>query len=236
MDIETLLKLQEEDRLLRSLKHESMVVLPARRNDAKKRLAMAQEAVKKAEAANIAAENEYKRFQHDYTLSHQKMRRAEQNASYWSSSRSVNAAQAEYTTASANAAQAEASAARAAQNLTPTERRLSAAQAFEAEEAAAVQKILDDLNARKESLEAEITRVQERVNALAETIEPTLLNYYIRVTMTRWPCIVELNRDTSVCSGCDMAQPVSVKQALIAEEKNPSGTLIYCPSCGRILY
>lgn len=236
MNIETLLKLQAEDNHIRQLQHEYTVVLPARRAEAKKRLEAARAAVDRAEQDNLAAINEYKRFQHDYTNSRNQMFNAERKGAMQTHARGVNAAAAEYDAAAESAARAAENAERANASLTPTERRLDAARAYEAEEDVAVQKILETLEARKAALKEEIAQLQAGADAIAAEVEPRLLKLYNRVKLTRWPALAELNRTTSVCAGCDVMQPIAIKQALIAEAKNPTGKLLCCPCCGRILY
>lgn len=236
MNIENLLKLQEEDRQLRTLLQERKEVLPARRAAAKKRLHEAQMAVELATKENLDAIKNYERLQSDYTYSRNQMNRAERNAASMTHIRGLEAASAEYATAKQNADTAMAAAEAADIARTPTERRLDAARAFEATEDLAVQQILQELDTRKETVEAEIAEVQARYNEIAATLPPALLKRYERVKMTCWPCAVALNRSTAVCSGCDMVQPMATKQALLAAEKSQSDTIVCCPSCGRILY
>ena len=236
MNIDTLLKLQAEDSRIRLLQHEYDVVIPARRADAKKRLKAARDAVERAEQDNLAAIKEYTRFQHDYTASRNQMFNAERRGAAQTNARGVNAAVAEYDAAAENAARAAENAERAYAARTPTERRLDAARAYEADEDIAVQKILETLDARKAAIKEELAQLQAVAAEIATEVEPRLLKLYNRVKLTRWPAVAELNRTSSVCAGCDIVQPIAIKQELVAEEKHPTGKLLCCPCCGRILY
>ena len=235
MKLDSLLALQDEDNRLRNLQRELLVLLPARRKDAEARKVIAQQAVEKALADDEATIREYERFQHDYTRQRDNMNRAERNAGRTMSLKGQEAAAAEYAAAEAAAASAAAAAERVAENRTPTERRLDAARAFKAEEDAAVADIIASLDARKAQVEGEIATLQEQRGALAAAVDPAHLHYYERVRKTCWPAAVQFNRHDSVCTGCNLVQPASVKQAVLAAEKSANGTLVYCPSCGRIL-
>ncbi|MBO7181692.1 MAG: hypothetical protein J6V91_02780 [Kiritimatiellae bacterium] len=235
MKLETLLNLQEEDSRLRNLQRELTVVLPARRKEAKERLAIAQKAVQAATEENLAAQREYERFQHDYTQQRDNMSRAERNAGRISSLKGQEAAAAEYANAEAAANLAAAAATVAAENRTPTERRLDAAREFEAAEDMAVTELIASLEARKAQVEAEIVNIQERRGALAQAVEKDHLHYYNRVCKTCWPAIVQFDRQNSVCTGCNLVQPASVMQAVLASEKSDYAVIAHCPSCGRIL-
>lgn len=235
MKLDNLLALQDEDARLRNLQRELTVLLPARRKDAKARLAYAQNATKVAEQDNLSALREYERFQHDYTRQRDNMSRAERNAGIISSLKGQEAAAAEYAAAERAANAAAEAADRIAENRTPTERRLDAARAFEAQEDLAVTELLAALDERKVQIEAEITSIQERRDALMTAVDPKHLHYYDRVRKTCWPAAVQFNRNDSVCTGCNLVQPASVKQAVLAAEKSGYTALVHCPSCGRIL-
>jgi predicted nucleic acid-binding Zn-ribbon protein len=235
MKLDNLLALQDEDTRLRNLQRELTVLLPARRKDAKARLAYAQNATKIAEQENLSALREYERFQSDYTRQRDNMNRAERNAGYSSSLKAQEAAAAEYAAAERAANAAAEAAGRIAENRTPTERRLDAARAFEASEDIAVANILASLDERKVQIEAEMANIQVRRDALVAAVDPKHLHYYDRVRKTCWPAAVQFNRNDSVCSGCNLVQPASVKQAVLAAEKTDYTTLVHCPSCGRIL-
>lgn len=235
MDIQALLALQEEDGRLRDLQRELRVLLPKRRADAQARLQAARDAVEAATRENLAAQREIERFQRDYTRRREQMARAERNAAALSDTRALDAAMQEHATAAAAAARAEAAASNADQNLTPTERRLDQARAFEAEEDIAVQEINEAIAERKALVEAEIERVKARRAELAVAVPPVQLRYYERLSLTRWPCAVTYDRGAGVCSGCNLVQPPSVTQAVLHADKEPGAGLIICPACGRIL-
>lgn len=235
MKLDNLLALQDEDNRLRSLQREFSVLLPARRKEASARLTYAREAVEAAIQDNLAALREYERFQHDYTRQRDNMNRAERNAGRTSSLKGQEAAAAEYATAEAAANAASEAAERAAENRTPTERRLDAARAFEAAEDLAVTEILAALDERKVQIEKEMSAIQAKREALKATVDPSHLHYYERVCKTCWPAAVQFNRYDSVCTGCNLVLPASVKQDVLAAEKSGYAALAYCPNCGRIL-
>ena len=236
MKLDNLLALQDEDTRLRNLQRELVTLLPERRKAAKERLRIAQNAVDAATQENLAAQREYERFQHDYTRQRDNMNRAERNAGRIMSLKGQEAAAAEYAAAETAANAASDAANRAAENRTPTERRLDDARAFYAEEEIAIAAILAALDERKVQVEGEIASLQEHRNELAATVDPTQLHYYDRVRKGCWPAAVQFNRNDGVCTGCNLVQPASVKQAVLAADKSANAPLIYCPSCGRILY
>lgn len=236
MDIECLLELQREDGLYRDLQHELKVLLPKRRAEAKARLQAARAAVEVATQENLAALREYERFQRDYTRRREQMSRAERNAMGMTSARGLEAAMAEHDAARLAGDRAAASAHDAAHNLTPTERKLDQARAFEAEEDAAVQAIYDAIDERKAQVVAEAEKVKMRCEEAAAKVPASLLDYYQRLKQTRWPCVVEYDRKQSVCTGCHLIQPPAVTQAVLSAKNHPEANdFVRCPSCGRIL-
>lgn len=235
MDIQNLLTLQEEDGRLRDLQREIKVLLPKRRADAKARLQVARDSVEAATKANLEALREVERFQRDYTRHSARMSLAEQKAIGMTHARALDAAQSELDAASAAASAAESSAISASQALTPTERALDRARAFEAEEEVAVQAIYDAIEARKALVEEEITKVTARRDACVADVPAAQLRYYERLRLTRWPCVVPYNRTEHVCTGCNLVQPPSVTQAVLLSDKSDTATPATCPSCGRIL-
>lgn len=235
MDIQALLALQEEDGRLRELQRELRVLLPKRKADAQARLQAARDAVEAATRENLAAQREIERFQRDYTRRREQMARAERNAAALSDARSLGAVMQEHASAAEAAARAEAAVSNADQSLTPTERRLDQARAFEAEEDVAVQEINEAIAERKALIEAEIERVKARRAELAAAVPPAQLRYYERLALTRWPCAVEYDRADGVCTGCNLVQPPSVTQAVHHADSEPTAGLVTCPACGRIL-
>lgn len=235
MDIQALLALQEEDGRLRELQRELRVLLPKRKAEAQARLQAARDAVEAATRENLAAQREIERFQRDYTRRREQMARAERNAAALSDARALDAAMQEHASAAEAAARAEAAVSNADQSLTPTERRLDQARAFEAEEDVAVQEINEAIAERKALIEAEIERVKARRAELAAAVSPVQLRYYERLALTRWPCAVEYARAEGVCTGCNLVQPPSVTQAVLHADGEPNAGLVTCPACGRIL-
>ena len=72
--------------------------------------------------------------------------------------------------------------------------------------------------------------------ARAAEVPADQLRYYERLSLTRWPCLAEFNRAEGVCSGCNLVQPPSVKQAVTHADKDPANApMVVCPACGRIL-
>ena len=141
----------------------------------------------------------------------------------------VTAAMIAAQTAEMDAAEADAA-------RSPTEKKLDAARAFELEEEDAVREILATLDARKEQVELELDKVKARRDELAQAVPPDQLRYYERLRLTRWPCIAAFNRAEGVCTGCNLVQPPSVKQAVSHADKDPANApLVTCPACGRIL-
>ncbi len=235
MDIQSLLALQEEDSRLRELQRELKVLLPKRRADAKARLQSARDAVEAATQENLAALRELERFQHDYTRRREQMSRAEQNAIGMTSARGLEAAAREHEQALQAGRLAEGAARAAEQNLTPTERRLDQARAFEAEEEVAVQEIFNAIDARKALVEAEMEKVKACRAACEAKVPVSQLAYYSRLMLTRWPCVVHYDRAQGLCTGCNLRQPPAVTQAVLHADQDPGAPLVKCPSCGRIL-
>lgn len=236
MDIQALQALQEEDGRLRDLQRELKTLLPKRRAEAKARLQAAQDAVEAAVQENLAAEREYKRFERDLYRQRDRMARAERNAAGMTNARALAAAEKEHRDAQIAAQTAEMDAAEADAARSPTEKKLDAARAFELEEEDAVREILATLDARKEQVELELNKVKARRDELAQAVPPDQLRYYERLRLTRWPCIAAFNRAEGVCTGCNLVQPPSVKQAVSHADKDPANApLVTCPACGRIL-
>lgn len=236
MDITKLLELQVEDARLRDLQRELKVLLPQRRAEAKDRLQKARDVVEAAVQANLAAERQVERFSHDYARQREAMDRAARNSMGMTSIRGLEAIQAEHASAEAAAEAASAALSGAASDLTPTERELERARAFEAAEDVAVQETLSALDARKAEVEAAATEVAAQREAIATEVPEEQRRYYERLRLIRWPCAVPYNRVDGVCTGCNLVQPPSVTQMVLHADKKPDAKLVYCPSCGRILY
>lgn len=236
MNIENILALQEEDGRIRLLQHELKTVLPARRAEAKARLKAAQAAVELATEENLAMQREYDRYQTDYTKQRNTMLRAERNAMGQTRSRSLKAAGAEYEMAKQALARAEAAALRVDESLTPSERRLDAARAFEIEEEQVVTAMLQDLATREDAVKAEMARCTEQRKAAFATLPGELSAHYERVKKTRWPAVAAFDRHASACAGCNIKQPSYVAQKLDAANASDEGAFVCCPNCGRILY
>lgn len=234
-NIQRLLALQTEDSLHRALQNELKVLLPKRRAEAKARLQAARDAVEAAVQENEAAARTYNRFQDDYNRHRDQMRRSERNAIGLTNARALEAAQREHANAAAEADRAAAEADRAGSYVTPTERKLDEARAFEAQEEAAVQDIYDAIDARKADVEAKAAEAKTRCEAAATEVPADLLAYYTRLKLTRWPCVVEYDRKRNVCPGCNLIQPQSVTQAVLSAERRGEAGTVHCPSCGRIL-
>ncbi len=235
MEMQALLILQDEDGRMRDLNRELRDLLPQRKAEAHARLKAARDAVEKATQANLAAQREYMRFNRDYTRQRDAMARAERNAAMTNDARVAAIAMERHAEASAAAAAAEAQASAAAESLTPEERLLDQARAFEAEEELAVQALLDAINDRKLLVEEELAKVQAHRDELAKAVPADQLKYYERLRLTRWPCVTEFRRAEDVCSGCNLVQPPSVKQAVLHADHNPHAGFVTCPACGRIL-
>ena len=238
MDLQPLLALQEEDGRIRALQEELRVLLPQRKRAAQARLQAARDAVEAATAENIRALRELERLQRDYTRSSSAMNRAERNLAGLTDARAINAAMQEHASASARASAAES--AMGDQHLTPTERKLDQARAFEAEEDVAVQAIFDAIAERKATVEAELEKVQALRAQCAAAVPADQLDYYNRLSKTCWPCIVDYNRSTNVCGGCDLRQPPATAQALEKADRDAltfsaDCPFVVCPTCGRIL-
>lgn len=236
MDITQLLALQDEDNRLRDLQRELKVLLPQRRAEAKERLQRARELVEVAVQANLAAEREVDRFRHDMVRQRDAMDRAARNSMGMTSIRGLEAIQAEHASAEAAAAAAAASLDGAASALTPTERELEKARAFETSEDLAVQEILTAIEARKAEVETAVEKVSETRAAIVATVPAEQLRYYDRLRLTRWPCAVPYNRLDGVCTGCNLVQPPSVTQMVLHADKKADAKVVCCPACGRILY
>lgn len=236
MDITKLLALQTEDGRLRDLQRELKVLLPQRRNEAKDRLQKARERVEAAVQANMAAEREVERLRGDYSRQRDAMDRAARNSAGMTSIRGLEAIQVEHASAEAAAVAVSASLDGATSALTPTERDLENARAFEAAEDVAVQEILNNIENRKAEVEAAAAAVTAEREALAAEVPEDQKRYYDRLRLIRWPCAVPYNRIDGVCTGCNLVQPPSVTQMVLHADKKADAKLVVCPSCGRILY
>lgn len=86
------------------------------------------------------------------------------------------------------------------------------------------------LNAREQSLKAELDQLRQNREELAAAVEDTARQRYERLTRTRGDSIV-VGIQHGVCGGCHMRLPAQVIVSCRAGQE-----LITCTNCGRILY
>ena len=115
-------------------------------------------------------------------------------------------------------------------DVIPIKHRVAEAEAKLQEEQAVVNGYTAELDARLESVKAELAKAEaERLEA-AKKVPPQFLMPYERLRPRRWPVVVSLQTD-GVCKGCNMIQPPSVVQMA---RRNQG--IVACGMCGRILY
>ena len=87
-----------------------------------------------------------------------------------------------------------------------------------------------ELAEREQQVNAEIAALKEKRAKLTATIEPKDLSLYEELRRSkRGRAVSTVERST--CSGCRIALPLGIVQRARAGRE-----LIYCPSCGRLLY
>lgn len=89
---------------------------------------------------------------------------------------------------------------------------------------------LAGLDARQQSLTAELARLQADREALAAAVEPAVRQRYERLLKSRGDNVV-VGISHGVCGGCHMRLPAQVVVSCRAGQE-----LITCTNCGRILY
>ena len=99
-----------------------------------------------------------------------------------------------------------------------------------AEEQASVNAYFAELDARLAEIKAEMATQKTARGDAVKQVQPRALLYYERLSVKRWPVVVQLQAD-GVCKGCNLLQPPSIAQMV---RRNPE--MVVCQMCGRILY
>jgi len=86
----------------------------------------------------------------------------------------------------------------------------------------------DTLGQRKTEIEAELAKLRENRDGLAQQIDSEALDIYERIRLTRGQAVVKVERGR--CQGCHITVSTSQWQ------KAKAGDLIQCNSCSRILH
>jgi predicted nucleic acid-binding Zn-ribbon protein len=86
----------------------------------------------------------------------------------------------------------------------------------------------ETLGKRKTEIEAELAKLRENRDGLAQQIDSEALDVYERVRLTRGQAVVKVERGR--CQGCHITVSTSQWQ------KAKAGDLIQCNSCSRILH
>ncbi len=230
MDIQSLLTLQEIDGRLRDLAIE-LKQLPKRRSDAKNRLNDAAAAVEKAQASLDALKHAAATFGEDARRNRDHASKVSQSQIELRSMKAFKASAIEIDKAQAAADEAAQKLNQTNDSITPEEMRLRDAEISYKQENQIVQEMLDGLAERKAAIESEQAKVEAEREAAVKAVDQDDLDYYNRLRKTRWPAIVTFNHAGSVCTGCNLRQPPSVEQQVRRNDN-----LVFCQSCGRILY
>lgn len=109
-------------------------------------------------------------------------------------------------------------------------RELTVAEKQAAEDRAAVQKQLADLNEREGNLKAELERVLADRERLSAGVEPAILVRYGRLVEKKGDNVV-VGVKGVFCGGCHMKLTQQVFLQAKAQQE-----LVFCPNCTRILY
>ena len=97
-------------------------------------------------------------------------------------------------------------------------------------EQAVVDKYLAELDQRLVEINEILTESRKEREEVAGRVDARRMLYYDRLRMKRWPVVVEL-LEGSVCAGCNLVQPPSVRQ-MVRRDRD----VVVCTMCGRILF
>ncbi|MHA3773472.1 zinc ribbon domain-containing protein [Verrucomicrobiota bacterium sgz303538] len=92
-----------------------------------------------------------------------------------------------------------------------------------------VERQLADLEAKGQTLQAQIKELEAERAGLASAVDEDLLDTYQRLFATKGEAVVALEHE--VCTGCHMKVTASTSARVKARRE-----LVHCEQCGRILY
>lgn len=227
-DIEKLLIVQDRDAKLRALKKD-LERVPLEEQHSRDRMADDEKGVATARAALQAVEMAIKKVELNVGTRRQSVTRMKtqqyetrKNEEYSALGHEIERYQKEISQLEDQELELMEKADAAKKVLTEAEARRKSTQTL-------VDDDLTQLAARKKNIQAQVAELEADRRALAEKVDPDLLDTYNRIALRKGEAIVAL--EDGQCGGCHM----KVVKSTVVEVKGEKN-IAHCENCGRLLY
>jgi len=223
-----LLALQEIDTRIRALQQEARDI-PLRKEQEKKRLGGALEALAEAQAAHKGAQARVNEAEVDVKARREKINQLRSQQLTLKTNKEFAAMNLEIATIEGQIEVVESRQVVAMDSVNATRTRVGECDQRLQEEKAVVEGYVKELEARLAVVQAELKQAEAARAEALRAVPPAFATTYSRLMHRRWPPVVELQGNA--CGGCHLTQPPSV--AHVVRRNN---SLVTCGTCGRILY
>lgn len=226
--VQPLLALQEIDTRIRALQQEARDI-PLRKEQEKKRLAGAQEALAEAQSGLKGAQARVDEAELEVKSRRDKINVLRGQQLTLKTNKEFAAMNLEIATIEGQIEMYEARQVMALDGLVPARSRVGECEKRLQDDKAVVDGYVKELDARLAVVQGELAQAEaERLEAL-KSVPASFQTTYSRLIQRRWPPVVAL--EGNACGGCHLTQPPSV--AHVVRRNN---SLVVCQTCGRILY
>jgi len=226
--VQPLLVLQEIDARIRALQQEARDI-PLRKEQEKKRLTGAQEALSEAQKNLKAGQARVDEAELEVKARREKINTLRGQQINLKTNKEFAAMNLEIATIEGQIETQEARQVNALDALVPARATLSDCENRLQDDKSVVDGYLKELDTRLAIVQAELKQAEaERLEAL-KAVPPAFALTYSRLVQRRWPPVAAL--EGNACGGCHLTQPPSV--AHVVRRNN---SLVVCQMCGRILY
>lgn len=227
--VQPLLDLQEIDGRIREFQQE-LKDIPARSAQEKQRLEDSCSALAEARLALRAAQTRVDGIAEEVRSRQEKIQALKKDQSSLKSNSDYRTFSLQIDTLQREVEKLEAQQVMALDDMGPVKRRVANAEAKLADEQAAVDGFVAEMDERAKEVARALAEAEASRAGAAARVEPRALAYYERLRSKRWPVVVALLPDC-VCNGCHLVQPPSVGQ-MVRRNRD----IVACQMCGRILY
>jgi predicted nucleic acid-binding Zn-ribbon protein len=226
--VQPLLVLQAIDTRIRALQQEAQDI-PLRKEQEKKRLVGAQNAMTEAQAALKNAQARVDEVELEVKARREAINKLRGQQVNLKTNKEFAAMNLEIATIEGQIDTLESRQVAAMDAVVPARARVGDCEKRLQEDKGVVDGYLAELDGRLAAVQADRKQADaERMDAL-KAVPPAFIGVYARLLDRRWPPVVGL--EGNACGGCHLTQPPSVSHVV-----RRNNSLVVCQMCGRILY